>query len=318
MPCFHPLHGYKSPKNGKWISEQNSPLFHKWEPLSIPCNKCTGCRTEYSRQWAMRITHEASLWQRTSGNTFITLTYNDNWLPTHNTLIKRDFTLFMKRLRKKRKSNKQNPIRFYMCGEYGEKSDRPHYHAILFNTLFKKEDKIGKNLYTSTELQDLWSWTNPENKSQKESMGYVSHGDVTFQSAAYVANYVQKKINGKKKDQHYKIKNPLDKKTGVYLTHRQQEYAQMSRKPGIAGDWLTQWKDEVYRNDSIHIDGRKMKPPKYYDRQMEILEPQKIAIIKAQRKIEMESLQHLFTPEALKQKEVHHKAKMALYKRNQL
>ena len=288
MPCFHPLHGYKSPKNGKWISEQNSPLFHKWEPLSIPCNKCTGCRTEYSRQWAMRITHEASLWQRTSGNTFITLTYNDNWLPTHNTLIKRDFTLFMKRLRKKRKSNKQNPIRFYMCGEYGEKSDRPHYHAILFNTLFKKEDKIGKNLYTSTELQDLWSWTNPENKSQKESMGYVSHGDVTFQSAAYVANYVQKKINGKKKDQHYKIKNPLDKKTGVYLTHRQQEYAQMSRKPGIAGDWLTQWKDEVYRNDSIHIDGRKMKPPKYYDRQMEILEPQKIAIIKAQRKIEME------------------------------
>nr|UXQ87933.1 MAG: replication initiation protein [Microvirus sp.] len=316
MSCFHPLHGYKSPKNGKWISEQNSPLYHKWEPLSIPCNKCTGCRTEYSRQWAMRITHEASLWKLK--NTFITLTYNDNWLPTHNTLIKRDFTLFMKRLRKKRKSNKQNPIRFYMCGEYGEKKGRPHYHAILFNCLFKKEDKIGKNLYTSTELQDLWTWTNPKDKDEKESMGYVSHGDVTFQSAAYVANYVQKKINGKKKDEHYKIKNPLDKKTGVYLTHRQQEYAQMSRKPGIAGDWLTKWKDEVYRNDSIHIDGRKMKPPKYYDRQMEILEPQKIAIIKAQRKIEMESLQHLFTPEALKQKEVHHKAKMALHKRNQL
>ena len=310
MPCFHPLHGYKSPKNGKWISEQNSPLFNKWEPLSIPCNKCTGCRTEYSRQWAMRITHEASLWKRTSGNTFITLTYNDNWLPTHNTLIKRDFTLFMKRLRKKRKSNKQNPIRFYMCGEYGEKKGRPHYHAILFNCLFKKEEKIGKNLYTSTELQDLWTWTNPRNKSETQSMGYVSHGDVTFQSAAYVANYVQKKINGKQKAEHYAI-------PGTKFS-RQQEYAQMSRKPGIAGDWLTKWKDEVYKNDSIHIDGRKMKPPKYYDRQMEILEPQKIAIIKAQRKIEMESLQHLFTPEALKQKEVHHKAKMALYKRNQL
>ena len=308
MSCFHPLHGYESPKNGKWLSENQVGLKHNFNPMTIPCGKCTGCRTEYSRQWAMRITHEASLWKLR--NTFITLTYNDNWLPTHNTLIKRDFTLFMKRLRKKRKSNKANPIRFYMCGEYGEKQGRPHYHAILFNCLFKKEDKIGKNLYTSTELQDLWSWTNPRNKSETQSMGYVSHGDVTFQSAAYVANYVQKKINGKQKAEHYAI-------PGTKFS-RQQEYAQMSRKPGIAGDWLTKWKDEVYKNDSIHIDGRKMKPPKYYDRQMEILEPQKIAIIKAQRKIEMESLQHLFTPEALKQKEVHHKAKMALYKRNKL
>ena len=149
-------------------------------------------------------------------------------------------------------------------------------------------------------------------------MGYVSHGDVTFESAAYVANYVQKKINGKNKDSHYKIKNPLDKSTGVYLTHRQQEYAQMSRKPGIAGDWLTKWKDDIYKNDAIHIDGRKMKPPKYYDRQYELLHPQKMLIIKAQRKLEMEKLAHHFTPAVLLQKELNHKAKMALYKRNKL
>jgi hypothetical protein len=61
-----------------------------------------------------------------------------------------------------------------------------------------------------------------------------------------------------------------------------------------------------------------MRPPKYYDSQYEILYPEQVPIIKQNRQTEFKKIQHLFTPEALKQKELNHKAKMALYKRNKL
>ena len=146
MPCFHPLDGYKS-STGKWISEKT---HHLQEPLTIPCGKCTGCRTEYSRQWAMRIKHEESLWDR---NCFITLTYEDKHLPrkgNSTTLIKKDFQDFMKRLREPNESldwEPPKPIRYYHCGEYGDQFGRPHYHAILFNTNFPDLKQIqGKKI----------------------------------------------------------------------------------------------------------------------------------------------------------------------------
>ena len=79
MPCFHPLEGYKT-STGKWISNKTHCLQ---EPLTIPCRQCTGCRQEYARQWAMRNIHEASLWLN---NIFITLTYDNEHIPEHNTL----------------------------------------------------------------------------------------------------------------------------------------------------------------------------------------------------------------------------------------
>ena len=132
MPCFHPLHGYKAPSNGKWISEANAPLQHNWEQLTIPCNKCTGCRTEHSRQWAMRLVHEKKHQEEVKKNrtVFITLTYNDDYLPQSGSLIKKDFQNFIKRLRNQLLEVKgwKPPLRYYAAGEYGEKSSRPHYH----------------------------------------------------------------------------------------------------------------------------------------------------------------------------------------------
>jgi hypothetical protein len=226
----------------------------------------------------------------------------------------------MKRLRKKKHSTKDNPLRFYACGEYGEKNERPHYHAILFNCSFKKDADIsnGKNkLYFSQELQDAWSHYDKKTETY-EPIGFVSWGEVTFDSAAYVANYVQKKINGKKKDEHYQIENPVCPKTGEYRTHRQQEFSLMSRKPGIASDWLTHYKDDVYPSDYITIKGRKIRPPKAYDKIYERTHKQELEAIKEIRKQEMEKTAHLRTPEALAFQERTHKAKMALYKRNKL
>jgi len=246
--------------------------------------------------------HEASLWL---DNIFITLTYDNDNLPQHNTLIKKDFQDFMKRLRKKKNANTNNPIRYYQCGEYGEKFGRPHYHAILFNTNFRDREIIQghKGLTQSETLSKLWG------------KGHSSIGDVTFQSAAYVAGYVQKKTNGKQKETHYAI---VDQQTGEYFGQRQQEYSTMSRRPGIAGRWFAKHKDDVYPSDNIHINGKEMRPPKYYDRLYEIDHRSTMEKIKENRIKQMQETAHLRTPEALQQAEKTHKARMSLYKRGKL
>jgi len=310
MPCFHPLQAWKTEDGIKFYNPYKDNRHHKG--IQIPCRQCTGCRSEYSRQWAMRNVHEASLHDR---NVFITLTYDNDHLPLlgpseeHNTLVKDHFRLFIKSLRKPHKKLGWVPpkkIRFYMCGEYGEKgTKRPHYHAILFNTYFPDMVPLEgkKNLFTSEILRQIWG------------KGHVSVGAVTFESAAYVSKYVQKKINGQKKDEHYRV---IDKETGEYLGQRQQEYANMSRRPGIAGDWLAKYKDRVYQTDDITINGRKMRPPKYYDRIYEIDHRDKMEEIKKNRKKEMEKMSHLFTKEALLYREKVHKARMSLYKKDKL
>ena len=298
MSCFHPLTAWKTEAGIIFYNPYSDNRNHKG--FKIPCRQCTGCRSEYSRQWAMRIIHEASLYLH---NSFITLTYNNAHLPgvknhddAFGTLKISDFQKFMKRLRKRYSHTK---IRFYHCGEYGEKQKRPHYHAVLFNHQFNDLQPIhGKNnLYQSEQLNNIWG------------KGFCSVGHVTFNSAAYVANYVQKKITGKNAQMHYV--NELGEQI-------QPEYSTMSRNPGIARDWFDKYHEDVYPSDFITIKGRKMRPPKYYDRQYEILNPEIVPIIQEKRQKEMAKLQHLFTPEALKQKELEHKARMGLYKRNKL
>lgn len=287
----------------------------RFEPkanIKVSCNQCKGCRKEYARQWAMRILHEQSLW---ANNIFITLTYDDKHLPENKTLVKKDFQDFMKRLRKHKKCNKTNKIRFYHCGEYGEKFERPHYHAILFNCNFSDRLKINghKGLTTSKTLTKIWG------------KGFTSIGDVTFDSASYVAGYVQKKITGKMKDyidpstklRHYERLRP----DGEIIT-LQPEYSTMSRRPGIAGLWFAKHKNDVYPSDNIHINGREMRPPKYYDKLFIESAPENKKyfeeIIKPKRLDAMELTAHLRTPEALAQARLNLEARERIYKRGKL
>ena len=213
----------------------------------------------------MRCLHEASLHDR---NCFITLTFDDNNLPDDKSLDVRHFQLFMKKLRKKF----GNGIRYYHCGEYGEMFRRPHYHACLFGFDFK--DKYfwkysssgdGKSipLYRSSDLERLWTF------------GYSSIGDVTFESAAYVARYIMKKINGDMAFDHY-----IDKETGAML---KPEYTTMSRRPGIAFNWFKKFSSDVYPHDFTYIRDRKVRPPKYYDRCYELVYPSDFKKIKQKR-----------------------------------
>lgn len=269
MPCYHPLHGWKarSPsKNGGRAITFKAKDGYTDMPMSVPCGQCIGCRLERSRQWAMRCVHEAGLWKR---NCFITLTYRDEDIPAKHSLSVEDYQKFMKRFRKAHKGHQalpdgSRPIRFFHCGEYGSKTQRPHYHAILFNfdfpdkRLFKTVN--GCRVYTSKILEDLWG------------KGFCTVGEMTFESAAYVARYVLKKVTGSAAADHYAGRRP--------------DYVTMSRCPGIASRWYDAYKHDVYcdEGDFIVQRGRKMKPPRFYDSRLRLDSPEVYEYIKRARK----------------------------------
>jgi hypothetical protein len=218
--------------------------------LELPCGQCIGCRLERSRQWAMRCLHESSLYE---DNSFITLTYDESNLPAGGSLNYPDFQRFMKRLRK----NSKRPVRFYMGGEYGESTLRPHFHACLFG--FDFSDKVyfrksasGEKIYTSKFLESLWPF------------GLSSIGNVTFQSAAYIARYCVQKVTGDAADLHYSCPEFVDE-DGVIRNSVVPEFNHMSLKPGIGAKWLEKYQTDVFPRDYVVINGVKTKPPKYYD-----------------------------------------------------
>lgn len=213
-------------------------------------------------------------------NTYITLTYRNEALPWGGSLHKKDFTNFIKRFRKAIQPKK---IRYYMCGEYGEQCllcyqnkencsrsscrgwnpglGRAHFHSIIFGHEFRdkqkfKTNKQGDALYTSRELDKYWGW------------GHATIGDVTFESCAYVARYIAKKITGDKALDHYYC---FDNISGLYI-QRSPEYTTMSRRPGIAANWYQKFKSDLDK-DYITMRGVKMRPPKYYDKQREKEDP---------------------------------------------
>jgi len=237
--------------------------------IEIPCGQCIGCRLERSRQWAIRCVHEASLYE---DNCFITLTFSPEYLQKREnpwSLDKKDFQKFMKRLRKEYGSG----IRYFHCGEYGDTYLRPHYHACLFNFDFHDKQlwKISNDcrLYISDSLARLWPY------------GFSTIGDVTFDSAAYVARYIMKKITGDEAEEHY---TRMDGDTGEFIEVLP-EYTTMSLKPGIGTGWFEKYRTDVYPDDFVVINGKKMQPPKYYDRLLEKQLPYEHDYIKDQRKI---------------------------------
>lgn len=275
-----------NPVTGKRGVTFNSKYGYLDMPVQIPCGQCVGCRLERSRQWAIRCLHEMAMHD---DNCFITLTYRNEDLPEDGSLNVRHYQLFMKRLRS---NHRDKRIRFFHCGEYGEENWRPHYHAILFGIDF--EDKVpwkeinGNIVYTSKELEDTWS------------LGFCSLGAANFSSAAYVARYIMKKVNGAAAASHYEYVQPL---TGEIICLKP-EYVTMSRRPGIGKTWYQKYSEsDIHNKDYVVVNGKKMKPPKYYDRILEEENARQIMIIKGIRKREARKHEDNNTPDRLKVRE---------------
>jgi hypothetical protein len=298
MPCYSPIKGYKGSKNsnGKYPIVFNKKYSPMGIPVEVPCGQCIGCRLEYSRQWAVRCMHEAQLHDQ---NCFITLTYDNEHLPEDGSLKKEHFQKFMKRLRKK-----YGKVRFYHCGEYGENTNRPHYHACLFGFSFPDQKywktHNGQMYFVSKSLEKIWG------------KGFCTIGAVTFQSAAYVARYMLKKRKGKDAEAHYTRIDPITGEV-YYLTP---EYTTMSRKPGIAKDWFDKYKNDVYPHDYVVVNGKKVKPPKYYDVQLEIEDLHTHELIKSERKLNAKKHVDNNTPRRLQDREQVQLAKLNHLKRS--
>jgi len=164
LNCRNPF--YLKRGNGKIeykrIKSLSPELRLQFTPF--PCGKCIECRITKAKHWATRILLESTQYK---DNTFTTLTYSDDEIPKGGNLDKTEPQKWLKRLRKVL----DHPIRYFIVGEYGEETYRPHYHAILFNYPF----------YDEATIEATW---------QK---GHISNGEVTPQSARYVTEYCVKK-----------------------------------------------------------------------------------------------------------------------------
>lgn len=238
MPCNRPLAGYLGP--GGWSAH---PPRGEHSPLTVPCGRCLGCRIDKARWWTVRVAHEAQMHEHSC---FVTLTYSDEALPDPPSVSRREFQLFIKRLRKSLGSDR---IRFFGCGEYGGQAGRPHYHAILFGIDFAsdripwKPSPAGLMEYRSPRLEKAWGH------------GHCTLSDITPQTGGYVARYTMKKTATNRER--------LNAQTGeVYYVD--EEFLAMSRRPGIGSTWFDKFKSELFPNDFCIINGTKMPIPPYY------------------------------------------------------
>ncbi len=225
---------------------------------------------------------------------FLTLTYTDQELPDNGSLDPQHIRAFFKAMRRDAPAQ---TISYYACGEYGDRTQRPHYHAVLFGVDFLDRSIIrhsgGAPVWRSETLDSYWSH------------GLSEFGTVSAASAAYVAGYVRKKVNKRVYPDAYVR---VDDETGE-LVDIEPEFARMSLKPAIGRRWIEKnWRD-VYPRDSVVIDGFEGKPPRYYDKWLEAHDPEMAMVVRGQRIDAQEEL----SPYTRKAKEKIHEAQVSLF-----
>lgn len=251
LSCYRPMRAFRTPGGDVGLGVAPGDCYS----LELPCGRCIGCKMDRARAWSIRIGHEAQLYDR---NLFVTLTYDDASLPSSLSLEYPDFQGFMKRLRRRITGvtiapNGKHPIRFFCAGEYGGKTARPHWHAILFNTYFADQVRLKNGTTRSRLCEALWD------------RGNVVIGDVTPQSAAYVAGYTMKK--------KYGDPSAYEDVVNVYtgeLSARRPEFCTMSRKPGIGSWWYDRFAKDLFPVDHAISDGKTYKVPRYYWKKFEL------------------------------------------------
>lgn len=221
--------------DGTTLSWSPKTYAKEYPTFKLPCGQCIECRLDYARQWAVRCVHEAQMHQH---NCFITLTYRDENLKSDR-LIYSDFQKFMKKLRKL----SSTPIGVFVTGEYGEKTKRPHWHAIIFgwepkDQKLHRTNERGDKLYRSTTLEETWSH------------GHCEIGSVTFESAGYCARYSAKKlIHGSDQEHDF---HPISKK---------------SSKHAIGKKFLEKFWPDIFNYGKVTLrDGTDCSIPRYYEK----------------------------------------------------
>lgn len=258
MPCFYPipalvengqvtLHPKSSAPRRLPDGSLANDRYSFTNNVSLPCGKCLGCRVTKAQEWATRIMHET---QFHAHNKFITLTYDRDHCPKDVT--PEHLRLFIKRLRHAARTRDPqligSKLRYFAAGEYGSITERPHYHVVLFGLGFRDETRYSDKLFTSQVLTDVWG------------MGHVRYGNVTHQSAAYVAGYAGGKT--------YNHKIDCDSNGEV----RHAPFMRCSNRPGIGARYAEKYSMDL-RGGSVFANGAPRNPPRYYRTRLKVTSP---------------------------------------------
>lgn len=235
-------------KGQYWLVKPDNPNAVK---ILTNCGICSTCRISYRQDWKLRMMLEAKYHE---SSIFLTLTYDDIHLPKNMDLCHSDFQLFMKRLRKRFPHLK---LRFVMCGEYGEQTARPHYHAIIFGLVVPDLEEFGQSkngevTYTSQIMSDLWG------------LGFVHVGIGSEDAFGYVASYLAKDTVGDYVSDQFRL---IDPTTGLYVD-RKKPYLRSSNRKGIGYQFYKDYWQDMFPSDELIIDGVKYAPPQYFTDQL--------------------------------------------------
>lgn len=197
--------------------------------FTVPCGKCYNCRKKQAYAWSLRIQMEQKLYDPDQV-CFLTLTYDASCVPDQ--LDHTHAQQFLHNLRTILKREEDAKLRYFMCGEYGGRNGRPHFHLILYGFDFFKKGRIfekapsGSYLYTHQYIDRAWH------------RGIATFGELTAASAMYVAQYTQKKL----------IDNDpfLDRKA---------PYIQMSRRPGIGQEYILTHAGKIQEDGGLYLNG---------------------------------------------------------------
>lgn len=248
MPCFYARDAWQIREGEKLVfTKPNAPATH----YKVPCNYCLGCVIQQSIHWQVRIMHELSMHESAL---FVTLTYEPRKEPPNGDLNFEHHRLWIKRLRR---AYPEVNLRYFTAGEYGGTNAHPHYHAIIFglelpDLVVHDQNRFGQKRYTSEKMTALWG------------KGHVIIGEVSHQSARYVASHMEKALkdlggmwtqddNGIYVRTSYRTRDP---ETGrvIELTNPQ---TRQSRRPGIGASWLDKYYDSCKHGHIMFRENRK-------------------------------------------------------------
>lgn len=241
--------------------------------IALPCGWCVGCRLDNARMWSLRMMHEL----RYSTNChFITLTYADKYLPDHADLKYEHLRDFFKRARHlfqgELSPTSRRPtrhvvtpsspaFRYFACGEYGDKTMRPHYHFCAYDfkipdLRFFKQTKTGP-YFISQALADCWQH------------GHVITCPLDWASAQYVSGYVTKKMNV---HEGVRLISPAneDEEAEYYTIQR------AFQSKGLGLRWYQEHQKEVWDLDACLYSNKYLtKVPRYYFKQLQDTDPER-------------------------------------------
>lgn len=187
MQCLHPV----TIKNPRWGTSKQT--IEDTYYIQVPCGRCINCQNNRRSSWVLRNRYENL---HCISSIFVTLTYSDENLPWFGeqtpSLDYEDVKKFMKRLRKKFPETK---LRYFLCGEYGSKTLRPHYHAIIYDLPLLDNGKDFVEYYRKV-IADTWG------------LGNVSASPVNDNRIGYITKYIIKSDYDKKQYAEFEIRPP--------------------------------------------------------------------------------------------------------------